>query len=275
MIFGKVLRLSTLFVFFLFILVKNINADTNLSLYFLNDSVNGFKISDAYETHNMGLIVRNDDLFVQLDLGIVSPDMHIYKNEYRVANRSFGEIIALSFGKYQSLEQNLNLSYYAQIKSVGSFGIDKMQDFMHRVLTLQPVNYVNDLVRMPDQQWVGIGATLDFELDQEGIPVDLVGINTYLGSDRLEVAPFVQRTADYGKLDVSAEFGLRTIIYDEIVSAPPISASHRVFVPYFELGSSFDYFGLNWFIKDRFSLPTIKSDSGIFGVLHAGVSFDI
>ena len=76
---------------------------TNLSLYFLNDSVNGIKISDAYETHNMGFVVQNDDLFLQLDLGIVSPDMHIYKNEYRVANRSFGEIITLSLGKYQSL----------------------------------------------------------------------------------------------------------------------------------------------------------------------------
>ncbi len=56
-------------------------ADRNISAYFSNDSVNGVKISDAYETHNMGLVFNYEDKFLSLDLGIVSPDMHVYKND--------------------------------------------------------------------------------------------------------------------------------------------------------------------------------------------------
>ena len=35
----------------------------------------------------------------------------------------------------------------------------------------------------------------------------------------------------------------------------------------------FEYLGLNWYIKDKFSLPTIASDSNLFGVLGLGVEF--
>ena len=96
-------------------------------------------------------------IFLNLDLGIVSPDMHIYKNEYRLANRSFGELISLTIGKNQISNSDYNISYYLKLVSSGEFGIDGMQDLMHRILTLQPVNYVNDLVRMPDETWYGLG----------------------------------------------------------------------------------------------------------------------
>ena len=32
-----------------------IGSETKWTAYFYNDSVNGFQLSDAYETHNMGL----------------------------------------------------------------------------------------------------------------------------------------------------------------------------------------------------------------------------
>ena len=38
----------------------------------------------------MGIVYEFNDIIMQLDLGIVSPDMHVYKNQFRVANRSFG-----------------------------------------------------------------------------------------------------------------------------------------------------------------------------------------
>ena len=47
-----------------------------VTAYFKNDSVNGFQLSDAYETHNMGLKVSNDEYYALVDLGIVSPDMY-------------------------------------------------------------------------------------------------------------------------------------------------------------------------------------------------------
>ena len=150
-----------------------------------------------------------------------------------------------------------------------------MQDFMHRFLTLQPVNAVNDLVRMPDKTWVGFGVSLDFALPDKNLNLDSAGVYSYLGSDRMEISPFVKKSENIKSIDLFGELGLRTILFDEIVSAPPISAERRMMVPYFEIGSNFRYFGANWFVKDRFSLPTIKSDSSLYGVLYAGVSFDL
>ena len=47
---------------------SNAVAENRMSAYFSNDSVNGLMISDAYETHNMGLIIASEDYFVSLDL---------------------------------------------------------------------------------------------------------------------------------------------------------------------------------------------------------------
>ena len=83
--------------------------------------------------------------------------MHVYKNQYRVANRSFGEIITLTFGANQALKENVQFDYHFKLKGSGTYGIDSLQDLAHRILGLQPVNQVNDLVRMPNRRWVGIG----------------------------------------------------------------------------------------------------------------------
>ena len=87
-------------------------AQDTITAYFQNDSVNGFIISDAYETHNMGVIYSKDDKFFSLDLGIVSPDMHTYKNQYRVANRSFGEIVTLSLGSIDKQKDQYEHKYF-------------------------------------------------------------------------------------------------------------------------------------------------------------------
>ncbi|MCW1950571.1 MAG: hypothetical protein KIH44_004290, partial [Octadecabacter sp.] len=69
-----------------------------LELYFSNDSMNAFQVSDAYETHDMGARYTWGRQFVDLNLGLVSPDMWLYKNQYRTANRSFGELVTVSYG---------------------------------------------------------------------------------------------------------------------------------------------------------------------------------
>ena len=83
--------------------------------------------------------------------------MHIYKNQYRVANRSFGEIITLTYGANQTFQETVELDYYLKFKSSGTYGIDTLQDLAHKILGLQPVNQVNNLVRMPNRHWAGIG----------------------------------------------------------------------------------------------------------------------
>ena len=262
----------------LFILVSLSNilhSEENITAYFSNDSVNGLKISDAYETHNMGLIYRYDDIVYTLDLGIVSPDMHIYKNEYRVANRSFGEIITLSVGKSKELQDKINISYFAQLKSSGSYGIDKMQDFMHNILSLQPVNYVNNLVRMPNQEWVGIGGSVQNDLESSLAPFNQIGFSSYIGTDRFEIGLFAKGETQYRSFKPYGEFGFKYVLYDYVVSAPPISAEIRNFIPYVELGLLFNHLNVDWFIRDRFSLASIDEDNDVFGVLSAGVTFPI
>ncbi len=269
------LKLCSFLAFFNLILGTWLYAEGKITTYFSNDSVNGVKISDAYETHNMGVVYEYTNIIMQLDLGIVSPDMHVYKNQFRVANRSFGEIVRFSLGKKMSLPEKFSGKYYFNVASAGSFNIDKMQDFMHKLLTLQPVNNVNDLVRMPDQTWVGLGLEYNFQLSKENYFFDTAGIITYLGTDAVYVQPSLTKRKAFDLFDFKSEVGSKIVLNDKIVSAPPIEAEYRAFIPYFEVGLEFDYFGKHWFIKDRFSLPSISSDDQLYGVLTAGLTFDI
>lgn len=249
------------------------SADESITTYFRNDSVNGLKISDAYETHNMGVLWNRDRFFFELDLGIVSPDMHVYKNQYRVANRSFGEIITFTFGSSQTFKENVEIDYYFKFKGSGTYGIDSLQDLAHKILGLQPVNQVNDLVRMPNQNWIGIGGEYRNNFKSVDTLSQTLGFQFYLGSDKVELAPFFSGTLKYEKYILAGEIGLNLVQFDKIVSAPPISSDHREIIPYIEFGVDFEYFGVNWFVRDRFSLPTLAADDNLFGVLSAGIEF--
>ena len=252
-----------------------LRAEESIKTYFRNDSVSGLKISDAYETHNMGISWEKDNIFFEFDLGIISPNMHVYKNQYRVANRSFGEIISITYGENQSLSDKVEIDYYFKLIRSGTFGIDRAQDLAHKVLGLQPVNHVNDLVRMPNTSWVGFGGEYRSRFKSIDNLSQTLGFQFYLGTDKFELAPFASGKIEYDKYTLLGEIGLNLVQFDDIVSAPPISADHRNLIPYIELGVDFDYLGLNWFIKDRFSLPTIADDNSIFGVLNAGIEFNL
>jgi hypothetical protein len=246
---------------------------SQITLYFKNDSINAFQISDAYETHSMGMRYEQNNSFLELDLAIVSPDMHIYKNEYRVANRSFGEIVSLKYGKTALIYDDLIISADVTAKAIGKFGIDALQDLIHNVLDLQPVNKVNDLVRMPDQYWYGFGSEVRKNVfNRKNMDQIDIGTNLYFGSDRAEISPFAAVRKKYANANVSGEIGLRSVFYDSIVSAEPIKAKHRRMIPYLELGFEFEYQNLTWFIEEHFSAPTIQSDNSLFAVIHAGVT---
>ena len=249
-------------------------ADRALILYFSNDSVNGLKISDAYETHNMGLVYEIEKSYFGLDFGIVSPDMHVYKNQYRLANRSFGEIVTLSYGRKADFSPKIRANYFTKFSASGEFGIDKMQDFMHRILTLQPVNDINDLVRMPNEQWFGLGASLEFDLEEKNYGLNELNLAAYVGTDRLELSTSVQKLKNYKNYSLLGELGIKFVSYDNIVSAAPMLADHRPIIPFAEIGLEFTLFGVQWYIKDKFSLPTLDSDDQLFGVLNAGLTFE-
>lgn len=245
---------------------------SELSLYFYNDSVNGFQMSDAYETHNMGLSYLTDDYYAQLDLGIVSPDMWVYKNEFREANRSFGEVITFEMG--QPLYINSPVAYYFRVKSVGEFGIDKLQDFAHRILFLQPVNEINNIVRMPSETWFGVGARYEKEINLPLLGGTALGSDAYLGSGQSSWQLSISDKIPHRSVTFDYSVGLKAVAYDGIVTAPPVEAELRYLIPSVSVGVEVDFFEFDVFFREILSLPTIASDDNIFAVLNAGISYN-
>ena len=247
-------------------------AKENISAYFSNDSLNGLKFSDAYETHNMGLLYSKDDYYIKLDLGLVSPDMYVYRNRLREANRSFGEIISLEVGEPKN--NVAGLRYYARVRTAGEFGLDKMQDFMHRLFSLQQVNEVNDLVRMPADTWFGVGFRNEFEPEIFELKNVELNLDGFVGSDTtfLTVKLTKEFKHPFFVYDLSA--GGRIVAYDKVVSAPPMNGQERGIIPLISLGISYENGPYKVFVRDTFSLPSIKTDSSLFGVFSAGASYN-
>ena len=66
----------------------------------------------------------------------------------------------------------------------------------------------------------------------------------------------------------------RFVAYDQVVSAPPINAKERRFIPEVSFGISYDTGPYSIFLRDIFSLPSIEADSDLYGVLSAGISYE-
>ena len=235
-----------------------------VSVYFSNDSMNGLRLSDAYETHDMGIkYVADHNSWYDLNLAVVSPDMYVYRNEYREANRSYGEIIQLSFGT--NLSNN-----YCKIAAIGKFGLDAAQDFAHRIFRLQPVAKINELVRMPDQVHVGCGISYSIN------PWD-INIRPYIGTDRASLTADTKfQIYESSDFSLSGKFGFTYVGYDEIVSAEPISAEHRQLIPDFSINANYavtDKIQLS--VSERASLPTIAKDDSIFIQFSARLTYAI
>ena len=243
-----------------------------VKIYFSNDSMNGFQLSDAYETHNMGLRMALKDVEYGIDLGIVSPDMHVYKNQYRVANRSYGEIISVSAGS--SKPNKHGFSYSLEMKAIGKFGLDKAQAFTHKILRLQEIRKINEIVRMPDQNYFGLRFSKNFE---EFALTDTVYAEPsgelYLGTDTSFMELKLESKKQFNSFSLSGSMNLKYVAYDKIVSAPPINAQIRSVIPSIIFGYSQKFHDYDFQIQEIISLPTIKSDNQIYARLFAGVEY--
>lgn len=265
------LNTVTLVLYFM-LFAGQVGAEGKIQAYFLNDSLNGLKMSDAYETHNMGLIYSNDEHYFKLDLGIVSPDMYVYRNKYREANRSFGELISLEIGEHKNADNRYRL--YTRIKASGKFGIDELQDFAHRLLSLQQVNGVNDLIRMPSDLWIGVGLRREIEPNMEALQNIKINLDGFLGSDTSFLNARITKEFLYPIFNYDISFAGRLIAFDNVVSAPPINGKERIFIPEVAFGITYKHGPYGVFLRDTFSLPTIKSDNALYGVLSAGFSYN-
>lgn len=242
--------------------------DRDLKLYFSNDSLNGFQYSDAYETHDMGARYSWGRQFVDLNLGVVSPDMLVYKNMYRSANRSFGELVKFKYGVAGKHAKYGSYEVMGQIHAAGDFGLDDMQDLMHRFLNFQEVGQLDEHVRMPSAVWFGLGAKTVVPDVWQGSEFEG---SIHLGTDRASFKAGLGYQIDNWRFGVAGEH----VFYDRVVSAGPIFANSRHLIPSVYLQRAFQVFGKTLTVKNRISLPTISSDNSVFAVLSMGLKLPL
>lgn len=248
-------------------LLPTIVISDEITTYFNNDSMNGLKLSDAYETHDMGIRYATEDWWIDLNLAIVSPDMYRYRNQYREADRSFGELASVTYGQVYE-----DYKAYIKFTSIGNFGLDKAQDFAHSVFHLQPVNAINDLVRMPDQQHFGLG--IEF-LNLYNVSL-FDNAEVYLGSDRsfLNISSDKIQLATKDNWSLTWNSELAFILHDNVVSAEPIGAKHRSFVPKATVEFSYSLSEQSTIVvSEQVSLPTVSSSSDPFIVFGAAYKY--
>ena len=249
--------------------------DTKITAYFFNDSVNGFQFSDAYETHNMGLRFEKENVFYQIDLGLVTPDMFEYENRYRTANRSFGELITLAYGKNALFtNQDLSLDFVTKITSQGNFGISGLQSIIHQFANFQDDIDLLETVRMPSQTWVGVGT--DLKLLKDGSSQKHhVGLLSYVGTDRLSSQPYVHVEYNVGSWSQFGRLGVDFVFYDNIISATPIEATIREVRPVMSFGFNKKFGPLEISISENLSLPSIATDDRLYARLFMSASMSL
>ena len=249
--------------------------DKSITAYFFNDSVNGFQFSDAYETHNMGLRFDKENQFYQIDLGIVTPDMFEYENEYRTANRSFGELITLSFGKKGFFtNDDIKLNVFAKMTSQGSFGISGLQSIVHQFANFKDDIDLLETVRMPSKTWFGIGKDLKF-IKEDVNQKHHFGILSYVGTDRLSSQPYMNVEQELGSWSQFGRVGVEFVVYDNIISAPPVEASVREVRPVLSFGLKKQLGPLEIQISENLSLPSIRSDRRLYARLFMSASIPL
>jgi hypothetical protein len=248
--------------------------EQTLTAYFFNDSVNGFQFSDAYETHNMGLKFEKEDDFYQIDLGIVTPDMFEYENEFRTANRSFGELISLFYGRNFSNSTVFESQIFFKLTSQGDFGISGLQSILHQFANFQDDIELLELVRMPSKTWLGFGA--DLTLKNDNLLKDYkFGLLSYAGSDRLSLQPYMKLQKQVKSWQAFGRVAFEYVAYDNIISAPPIEADAREFRPLLGIGLSHDFGPLKITISENISMPSISSDRNLYARLFMGASISL
>lgn len=246
-----------------------VQADSALEVYFSNDSINGFQLSDAYETHNMGMRYTSGPHIISLDLGIVSPDMLVYRNQFRQANRSYGEIATVSY--VNALESIPNVTAGLYIKGSGDLGLNKAQAFAHKLFKLAKVDEINELVRMPDQTWFGLIANYKTQPIKENNTVKFYSYQTSLGSDTGSFRFERHYSKEMSKFNLNISYGAEFIPYNYVVSSEPIRANHRKINPIVTIGIESKLAEMDVYVSQRLSLPSISADDSVYAVVTAGV----
>lgn len=244
--------------------------DTSLTAYFDNDSINPFRFVDAYETHNMGLEYRTDAHRLAIEAAIVSPDMIVYSNVYREANRSYGEL--LRFRYIRELEVNeLDLELGGYVSAAGEFELDRIQQLIHDALGLQDTFRQVQPIRMPNDVWFGVTGKVSADLFTSSSYQQTYAAQ--LGSDRIALMGGVERDVSLWAWEGAASASLEAVFRDEVITAAPIAAEFRRVVPRIGIELSRKFGAATVTVGETISLPTIASDNRIRAVFNASLTW--
>lgn len=243
----------------------------SITAYFDNDSINPFVFVDAYETHTMGLKYQSGPHRFGLEAAIVSPDMIVYSNIYRVANRSYGEILRLSYShEFEGSSRDIEIGGY--VTAVGEFGLDRIQQQLHDLFRLQDVFTQVQPIRMPDDVWFGVTGEVLAEL-LPGSPYRQ-SYAAQLGTDRIALMAGLERDFALWGWHGIAQTSLEAVFRDELISAPPIAAEFRTIVPRAGIEVSRTFGAATVTFGETLSLPTIASDDRVRAVFQAALTWE-
>lgn len=244
--------------------------ERSLRAYFDNDSINPFQFVDAYETHSMGLEYRDGPHRVAIEAAIVSPDMIVYSNIYRVANRSFGELLRLRYSRDLEIP-GINIEVGCYGVAAGEFKLDRIQQLIHDALGLQDTFRQVQSIRMPNDVWFGVTGELSTDLFAGSSYRQIYAAQ--LGTDRVALRGGIERDVSVWGWAGPAYVSLEAVFRDEIVAAPPVAAEFRRVVPRVGIELSRKFGQATVTVGETFSLPTIASDNRIRAVFNASLSW--
>lgn len=244
-------------------------ADSNWYFEIANDSPNGFKFSDAYETHAMKLTHEKGQQRNSMTAMLVAPKRPEDIDEEWPANRAFGEVLTFDTRRPWMQRGRDDLYYGGALTIISKFGLDSMQEAFHDVLGYRSVR--DDLVswRMDDAVMISgfLGAHksltngLRFEAEAE------------LGSRRNGLRAKIEKPVNCETFSWTYLAAIELVANDEIVSAAPVSADIRHIVPTIGAGFCTKWRGYSIRISEELSLPRISSDNELFPMVRLSIAF--
>ena len=101
-----------------------------------------------------------------------------------------------------------------------------------------------------------------------------VKFDGFVGTDTTFVSAKITKEIFHPLFTYDVSMGGRLVAYDHVVSAPPINAKERKFIPEVSFGVSYDAGPYTISLRDAFALPSIAADNSLYGVLSVAMSYE-
>lgn len=234
-----------------------------------NDSPNGFKFSDAYETHTMSLRRHLTNGTDDFSAAIVAPKRPEDIDEDWPANRAFGELLTFKSTRAWFAEGERRVHRGFAVTLIGEFGLDAMQEAFHDLLGYRSVRDQLVSHRMDDglmlSGFIGFRQPWRNNLQMTG--------EMEFGTRRNALSMTVSKPSNCENWNIGLRAGIELIANDEVVSAEPTGADIRHIVPHIGVGTCTTWRGYRIRISEEVSLPRIASDDDLYPMVRVSVAF--